>query len=111
LRRRDVAFLAPAHWQYTVMQSATFFTGQDALMRHQGRQLCYQDHIVNFRQDITEIATRLPRLPDDTDIVVIRKEDVDLSRHVDFTVRRAKVKAALKYKIAHDPSYADLLDH
>jgi hypothetical protein len=41
--------------------------------------------------------------------VVIRKEDVDLSRHVDITVRRAKVKAALEYKIAHDPNYADLI--
>ena len=77
-----------------------------------GRQLCYQDHIVNFRQDITEIATRLPRLPDGTDIVIIRKDDVDLSRHVDFIVRRAKVQAALEYKIEHDPDYADLtVDH
>jgi len=41
--------------------------------------------------------------------VIIRKEDVDLSRHVDFTVRRAKVKEALEYKIAHDPNYADLI--
>ena len=73
-----------------------------------GRQLCYQDHIVNFRQDITEIATKLPRLPEDTDVVIIRKEDVDMSSHVDFTVRREKVKAALQYKIAHDPDYADL---
>jgi len=74
-----------------------------------GRQLCYQDHIINFRQDIMEIATRLPRLPDRTDIVIIRKDDVDLSRHVDFTVRRAKVEAALEYKVAHDPCYADLV--
>jgi hypothetical protein len=74
-----------------------------------GRQLCYKDHIVNFCQDVTDIATRLPRLPDEVDIVVIRKEDVDLSRHVDITVRRAKVKAALEYKIAHDPNYADLI--
>ena len=28
-----------------------------------GRQLCYQDHIVE-----------LPRLPEDTDIIIIRKE-------------------------------------
>jgi hypothetical protein len=27
-----------------------------------GRQLCYQDPVVNFRQDIAEIATKLPRL-------------------------------------------------
>jgi hypothetical protein len=60
----------------------------------------------------TEIATRLPRLPDATDFVVIRKEDVDLNRHVDFMVRREKVKAALEYKITHDPNYADLIiDH
>jgi hypothetical protein len=69
--------------------------------------LCNQDHIVKFRQDITETATRPPRLPDGTNIVVIRKEDVDLSRHVDFTVCRAKVTAALEYKIAHDLDYAD----
>ena len=31
-----------------------------------------------------------------------------MSGHVDFTVRRAKVRAALEYKIAHDPDYADL---
>jgi hypothetical protein len=44
--------------------------------------------------------------------VVIRKEDVDLSRHVNFMVRQAKVKATLEYKIAHDPNYADLIiDH
>jgi len=77
-----------------------------------GRQLCYQDHIVNFRQDITEIANRLPRLPDSTDVVIIRKDNVDLSHHVDSVVRREKVKVALEYKIAHDPNYADLVvDH
>lgn len=74
-----------------------------------GRQLSYHDHIVNFRQDISDIATRLPRLPNSTDIIIIRKDDVDLTQHVDFVVRREKVKAVLQYKIAHDPSYADLL--
>lgn len=73
-----------------------------------GRQLCYQDHIVNFRQDITEVANRLPRLPEETDIVIIRREDVDLNRHVDFIVRREKVATALRYKKQHDPDYADL---
>jgi len=24
-----------------------------------GQQLCYQDHIINFRQDITKITTHL----------------------------------------------------
>jgi hypothetical protein len=57
-----------------------------------GRQLCYQDHGVKFRQGLTKIATRLPRLPVRTDIVVIRKEDVDLNRNINFMVRREKVK-------------------
>jgi hypothetical protein len=74
-----------------------------------GRQLCYQDHIINFRQDVTEVATKLPRLPEETDIVIIRKEGVDMSQHIDFIVRRAKVKAALEYKIAKDPDFADLI--
>ena len=54
----------------------------------------------------------MPRLPEETDVVIIRKEDVDLSRHVDFTVRRDKIRAALEYKIEHDPAYTDLtIDH
>jgi hypothetical protein len=74
-----------------------------------GRQLSYHDHIVNFRQDIADVACRLPRLPDSVDVVVIRKDDVDLTRHVDFVVRREKVKDALLYKIAHDRNYNDLV--
>ena len=69
----------------------------------------HQDHIVNFHQDITEIATKLPCLSEEVDMIVIRKEDVVLDQHVDFIVRREKVRAALQYKIAHDPHYADLI--
>jgi hypothetical protein len=74
-----------------------------------GRQLCYHDHIINFRQDIMEVATKLPRLPEETEIVIIRKEGLDMSQHIDFIVWRAKVRAALEYKIANDPDYADLI--
>src|ERR1700761_747912 len=73
-----------------------------------GRQLCYKDHIVNLPQNIIEIATKLPRLPEDVDLVIIRRDGVDLSHHVDYVVRRAKVRAALEYKKAHDPAYHDL---
>ncbi|KAJ7223411.1 hypothetical protein GGX14DRAFT_387730 [Mycena pura] len=73
-----------------------------------GQQLCYKDHIVNLPQDITEIASKLPRLPEDVDIVIIRRDGVDLSQHVDYVVRREKVRKALEYKIAHDEAYRDL---
>ena len=74
-----------------------------------GRQLSYHDHIVNFSQDIADIARCLPHLPDSVDIVIIRKDDIDLTQHVDFVVRQEKVKAVLQYKIAHDPNYNDLI--
>lgn len=73
-----------------------------------GRQLCYKDHIINFPQDITHLAHTLPRLPEDTGTVIIRRTNFDLSRHVDFIVRRDKVHAALEYKMSHDPSYANI---
>ncbi|KAJ7151287.1 hypothetical protein C8R43DRAFT_836878, partial [Mycena crocata] len=73
-----------------------------------GRQLCYKDHIINFRQDIINIAQALPRLPQDIDMIIIRREGVNLEGHIDFTVRREKVREALEYKIAHDPMYFDL---
>ena len=73
-----------------------------------GRQLCYKEHIVNLYQDISNVASVLPRLPETIDIVIIRRDGVDLSQHIDFIVRREKVRDALLYKKAHDPSYADL---
>ena len=73
-----------------------------------GRQLCYKDHIVNLPQDITEVAERLPRLPQDLDVIIIRRQDDNLDRHVDYLCRRQVVHDALVYKIANDPNYADL---
>lgn len=73
-----------------------------------GPQLFYKDHIVNFLQDISIVAIRLPRLPEDTETVIIRRDSVDMSRHVDFIVRRDKVLAALQYKIANDPNYSGM---
>lgn len=78
-------------------------------VRHtRGGQTCYKDHIVNLPQNIQTVATRSPRLPENVNLVLIRKQNVDTDRHVDFVVRRKKVRDALLYKIAHDPDYADL---
>jgi hypothetical protein len=73
-----------------------------------GRQLQYKDHIINFRQDIRELAQKLPRLPQDLDMVIIRRPGVDMTQHVDYMVRREKVRDALLWKIMHDPAYRDL---
>jgi hypothetical protein len=61
-----------------------------------GQQLLYA--IKTISSIFIKILQKLQRLvPDRTDIVGICKEDVDISRHVDFMVHRAKVKAALEY--------------
>ncbi|KAJ6473604.1 hypothetical protein C8R47DRAFT_716414 [Mycena vitilis] len=73
-----------------------------------GRQLCYKDHIINFKQDVSDIANKLPRLPEDVDMVIIRRDGAEMDQHIDFMVRREKVRDALLYKIQHDPAYADL---
>ena len=73
-----------------------------------GHQLSYKEHIVNLPQDISPIATKLPRLPEKCDVIIIRRERTDMSNHIDFFVRREKVRDALQWKIAHDPDYADL---
>ncbi|KAJ7273685.1 hypothetical protein B0H12DRAFT_504546 [Mycena haematopus] len=41
-------------------------------------------------------------------MVIIRRDGVNMEGHVDFIVRREKVRLALLYKIEHDPAYADL---
>ncbi|CAK5263670.1 unnamed protein product [Mycena citricolor] len=61
-----------------------------------GRQLSYKDHIINFPQNVENIAATLPQLPEDVDLVIIRREGVNLLHHVDFV-------------IANDPNYADLV--
>jgi hypothetical protein len=67
-----------------------------------GRQLCYKDHIVNLPQDITEVAQRLPRLPQDLDMFIIRRHDENLDRHVGPNVQ---VSVSL---FSHDATYTSI---
>jgi hypothetical protein len=49
-----------------------------------------------------------PRLPQDLDLLIIRRQGDNLDRHVDYLCRRHIVHDALLYKIENDPNYADL---
>lgn len=71
-----------------------------------GWQLLYKDHICNLPHNIASIATSLPQLPDNCDKILIRKDGMDMSQHIDFVVWREKVWVALEYKIAHDPTFS-----
>ncbi|KAF5331234.1 hypothetical protein D9611_013064 [Ephemerocybe angulata] len=74
-----------------------------------GRQLSFQDHVVNFFQNIGGMAQQLPRLPEDLDIIIIRAHSVqNLDQHIDFIVRRQKILDALRWKKANDPAYANV---
>ena len=73
-----------------------------------GGQLCYQDYIVNFPQDVSSIATCLPCLAGVIKAIIIWQDNVDMSCHIDFIVHCKKVQCALEYKIAHDLNYAGM---
>lgn len=48
-------------------------------VRHtRGGQTCYKEHIANLPQDIRPLAIHSPQLPENVDIVLIRKESVDM---------------------------------
>lgn len=60
-----------------------------------GRQLCYKENICCFVQDISNLAEKLPRMPEGCEVVLIRREGIDMSTRVDFTVRRDVARRAL----------------
>ena len=67
-------------------------------------QYGYTGHVINLPQDVMSFAHRLPRLPSDLDIVVVRKEGADQS-HRDFRVRRLVVHRALQWLITNNIYY------
>ena len=65
------------------------------------KKLHYKGHVINLPQNVMSFAHRLPRLPSDLDIVVVRKEGADQS-HCDFRVRRFVVHRALQWLITNN---------
>ena len=57
-------------------------------------QFGYKGHVINLPQDIVAFATSLPRLGNELDILLVRKEGSD-STHRDFRVRRSVIIRAL----------------
>ena len=57
-------------------------------------QYGYKGHIINLPQDIVSFATSLPRLANELDILLVRKEGSD-NTHRDFRVRRSVIIRAL----------------
>ncbi|CAL1671665.1 unnamed protein product [Lasius platythorax] len=60
----------------------------------------------NIEQDITEIATRLPKTPSHLNIIIMQRQGV--SGHSNFRVRRNKVLNALRWLQVNNPYYRDI---
>ena len=55
-------------------------------------QYGYTGHVINLPQDVMSFAHRLPRLPSDLDVVVVRKEGADQS-HRDKTSKTERLNS------------------
>ena len=72
-----------------------------------GGQYKYSGHTISFPQDISTIATSLPRLLTDLDIFVVQKFNA-ANKPYEFIVTHSNVLAALEFKISNDPYYKDV---
>ena len=78
-------------------------------------QYKYSDHCCNFTRDIASIVTKLPQLPEDIDIIIIRsKSDNDIAEqvasrrlHDAFQVKRSRVLANLEILQRFHPTFKD----
>ena len=64
-------------------------------------QYGYSGHVVNLPQDV---ASSLPRHPQDLDVIVVRRENSNQS-YRDFRVRQSAVLSALQWLIANNEYY------
>jgi hypothetical protein len=70
-----------------------------------GQQYQYKGHVVNFLRDVGKIYSKLPLLPTDLEVIVVRPtntpENPNLRRQFekDFRVRRAPIMQWLDYLI------------
>ena len=70
-------------------------------------QYGYKGHVINLPQDITTFVSRLPRLPSQLDILLVRKEGSD-NTHCDFRVRKLVILRALKWLKQHNKFYRNI---
>lgn len=64
-------------------------------------QYSYSGHIINLPQDVSSFANSLPRLPNQLDVIIVRKQGSTETHH-DFRVRRSVVLCALQWLITYN---------
>ena len=76
-----------------------------------GGQYKARGNVITFSQDITNLCTTLPRLPEDLDILLIQKHlspDADADAFKDFCVHKDKVFRLLHFLKQHNHFYKDI---
>ena len=67
-------------------------------------------NVITFSQDITHLCSTLPHLPEQLDVLVVRKPGArDPSTYKDFCVPKEKVLRLLWYLKQHNPYYANIV--
>ncbi len=72
-----------------------------------GGQRGYSGHCINLPQNVTELATSLPRYPKDLAVIIVKVKGKE-NTFKDVTVRREKVHNALVWLINNNPHYLEL---
>ena len=73
-----------------------------------GGQRGYSEHCINLPQNVTELATTLPRYPKDLAVIIVKVKGRE-NTFKDVTVRKQKVHNALVWLINNNPHYSELL--
>lgn len=85
--------------------------------QHRGMQYKYRGHICNFAVNTGKVFNRLPLVPQDLDIIILKPpqsegddpEAMTRQFQKDYKVRRAVVVQWLHYLIAHHSGYSDII--
>ncbi|CAB4020418.1 Hypothetical predicted protein, partial [Paramuricea clavata] len=72
-----------------------------------GGQRGYSGHCIKLAQNVTELATSLPRYPKDLTVIIVKVKGKD-NTFRDVTVRKQKVHNALVWLINNNPHYSEL---
>ena len=78
-----------------------------SVYRIRGQQYGYSGQVINFPQQVSDIAQKLPRpISELSSVLIVRRQNA--TGYVDFRVRRDKVKLALQYLKLHNRYYSDI---
>ena len=72
-----------------------------------GGQRGYSGHCINLPQNVKELATSLPRYPNELSVIIVKAKGKN-NTFKDLTVRKQKVHNALLWLIQNNPHYCDL---